>query len=611
MVTSGANASAGEIIAGRYRIEGWVGQGNMAMVFRATHLGTGRVCALKLVHAHLVERPKIQEMFIQEARVGGRIGKNPYIVDVFDAGIDSDRGVPFLAMDLLEGTTLDKYIKEYGQMPPGLLKTLWQQLAEALEQAHAAGVVHRDLKPGNLFLTYDRKGNPQLRVVDFGIAKLMEEGVQRTATQIGTPAYAAPEQLGNGMRTMAERMGYKVASSISPATDIWALGVVTYELLIGAPPGQLWTGLERGAATDLLVLVATGPVPSGTARAGAKGILLPPGFDAWLERCLQKHAADRWPSVELAVQNLISLFDSASNRLGTLKLPPIAAIATVQPKTANSTVIIGSPPKRNSDAADIVSTPNELKKSGFPGYKMEPSSISSSGFLESASAGTSGLTETNSSLYPAQRVDGTSIGVTETLTPARAIRTRRVGLAILAGLGVLSLLIIVLGTVFSKKAEVVASPPSDPLSASNAPISAPLHVEPIPTVTVAGNEKSIDSNRIPVLVSAAPTASLWGRLPSPKSSRSAASLEASTAPSPSVPPAAQPAEGNAFLNINSIPVSKIILDGKPIGSTPKVGVSVPAGSHTVVFIHPEKGKKSIAVTVKPGETKAAAVKFDP
>jgi len=595
MTSTGANATPGEIIAGRYRIEGWVGQGNMAMVFRATHLGTGRACALKLVHAHLVERPEIQEMFVQEARIGGRIGKNPYIVDVFDVGIDSDRGVPFLAMDLLEGTTLDKYIKQYGQMPPGLLKTLWLQLADALEQAHAAGVVHRDLKPGNLFLTYDRKGNPQLRVVDFGIAKLMEEGVQRTATQIGTPAYAAPEQLGNGMRMMAERSGFSVSTTISPATDIWALGVVTYEMLIGAPPGQLWTGLERGAVTDLMVLVATAPVPSATARAGARGILLPPGFDAWLERCLEKNAMDRWPGVELAVQNLVSLFDAAQNRSATIRLPPSTNLAAAQRQSHDTTLVLPKSAPAVSTATNPQAAPTSSALTDSNPSQAGTSKRSSQIQLDS-------LTGSIPPQSEAPRIDGTQHGISGTVTPKRAKRVRKAAVASITFFA-FTICAIALIKFMLPKAETTdkstPTPSATVISIPSGTTPAPPPME-IATIVLPGPTPA-PSAPVP-----APSGSLWGKLPAPKSSSSAAEP---LPPAPVVSGSSLLTTETATLNINSIPVSKVILDGQPIGGTPKVGVSVLPGSHTVVFNHPEKGKKSVTVTVKAGETKTAAVKF--
>src|SRR5262249_51636348 len=155
---------------------------------RAKHTATGRPCALKLVHPHLVTRKELVDLFVREAQVGARIGQNPHIVDVFDAGVDEARPVPFLAMEVREGGTLEDYIENRGPLPHGRVRVVVEQLADALDQAHRAGVVHRDLKPSNLFLSTDRKGQPVLKVMDFGIAKILEMEAQRTATSIGTPS---------------------------------------------------------------------------------------------------------------------------------------------------------------------------------------------------------------------------------------------------------------------------------------------------------------------------------------------------------------------------------------------------------------------------------------
>lgn len=330
MASNTAPAAVGDIIAGRYRIDAWLGQGNMAVVFRATHLGTSQTCALKLVHSHLVERPEVRDMFLKEAHVGARIGRNPHIVDVFDAGFDEARGMPYLAMELLEGEALDRYIKIHGAASPALVRTIFHQIADALEQAHAQGVIHRDLKPANLFLTFDRKRQAHVKIVDFGIAKLTEQDVQRTATQIGTPAYAAPEQLGAHMRGIAARQGVVLAQSVGPATDIWPLGLIAYELLVGAPGGHLWTQGKRTELVDFLMRIVLEPTPKATDQAGEKAASLPAGFDEWLERCLRKNADERWPSVQVALKRLAVLLDEGYEDEATRQIDASRANAIVE-----------------------------------------------------------------------------------------------------------------------------------------------------------------------------------------------------------------------------------------------------------------------------------------
>ncbi|MCK6589414.1 MAG: serine/threonine protein kinase [Polyangiaceae bacterium] len=300
----------GNVIGARYRIEALLGEGGMAVVYQARHTSTGKLCALKLVRPHLVSRPELREMFVREAQIAGRIGEHPHIVNVYDAGVDEARKIPFIAMELLKGQTLEHYLEANGRVPPGLFRAIAEQLGDALEQAHRAGVIHRDLKPGNLFLTADRRGRPVLKVMDFGIAKVLEQGVSLTATHIGSPAYAAPEQQSGSMfRKVAASHGITIAQGVSPATDVWALGLVAYELLTGLAHGQYWAAAE--APNDLVMKITLGETELPSARAGDRAGFLPPGFDAWFERCLRKNAAERFPTAGDAVQALLQIVPDA------------------------------------------------------------------------------------------------------------------------------------------------------------------------------------------------------------------------------------------------------------------------------------------------------------
>ena len=142
----------GDIIANRYRILRILGSGGMAMVYEAEHQLTGRRCALKMVHLHLARRPELTSLFLKEAKVGSTIGPNPHIVEVFDADHDVVRGIPFLAMELLEGETVEQRLNQQGPFEHAQATRLLLQLSNAFTQAHEHGVVHRDLKISNLFL---------------------------------------------------------------------------------------------------------------------------------------------------------------------------------------------------------------------------------------------------------------------------------------------------------------------------------------------------------------------------------------------------------------------------------------------------------------------------
>jgi TPR repeat protein len=317
-----APVAIGDTIGGRYRIEGLVGEGGMATVYRARHLGTGRPCALKLVHAHLITQPHLVELFIREAQVGSQIGPNPHIVDVLDAAADDARRVPYLVMELLQGATLDRWCAQNGPMPPALVRDVFEQLGDALGQAHRAGVVHRDLKPSNLFLSLDHRGHPLLKVLDFGIAKILEADPQHTATQIGTPAYAAPEQFGAMFRPLAERQGIVIAPSVTTATDIWPIGLIAYELLTGARSGQFW---DTTTLAELPIKAVLTELEPPSRRAGERSHLLPPGFDEWFARCLRKNSAERWPSVGHAVAELARLLPAGAPQVGAAPPVPIDA----------------------------------------------------------------------------------------------------------------------------------------------------------------------------------------------------------------------------------------------------------------------------------------------
>ncbi len=299
--------AVGEVVGGRYRIEGELGRGGMAVVYRATHTGTGKPCALKVVHPQLVTRRELVDLFIREAQITGRIGNNPHIVDVFDAGADELRGIPFIAMELLSGETLAQVLETRGGLSRLLLRTVMEQLADALDQAHRAGVIHRDLKPSNLFLTTDRRGEPRLKVLDFGIAKVLEQEAARTATQIGTPAYAAPEQMGPTLRRVAEQQGVTIAAQVSPSTDVWALGLIAFELCTGLPTGHFW-GVDSLA--ELPAKVVLEEAESATMRAGERAPNLPAGFDAWFARCMRRNAAERWATAGVAVGERLRVLDA-------------------------------------------------------------------------------------------------------------------------------------------------------------------------------------------------------------------------------------------------------------------------------------------------------------
>jgi formylglycine-generating enzyme required for sulfatase activity len=286
-------------IVGKCSLLDVLGEGGMAVVYRAVHTTTGRACAVKIIKRSALTALGVERL-AAEAKVGAAIGDSPFVVEVLDAGIDPALGVPYLVMPMLVGETIADRVEREGPMPPGLVATVMRQLGRALDQAHRAGVVHRDLKPHNLFLTTDHDGAPLVKVLDFGIAKLVEEhAAVQTATALGTKLYQAPEQFGPLLKRRAEKQGVQIARGVSPETDVWPIGLIAYEMLTGSTPGAVW---GEAVAEDLRVIDAL-PVPSAVAGAGGAA-RLPAGFDAWFARCLEPDATKRWPGVGAAAAAL-------------------------------------------------------------------------------------------------------------------------------------------------------------------------------------------------------------------------------------------------------------------------------------------------------------------
>ncbi|WP_437987356.1 protein kinase domain-containing protein [Sorangium sp. So ce117] len=285
----------GMLFAGRYRVVRGIASGAMGAVYEVLHIETERRRALKVMHSHLAGNPDFQARFKLEARVAARI-ESDHIVEVFDAGIDAETGKPFLVMELLRGTLLDERLRHAGRLPPEEAVTFLRQTAIALDKTHAAGVVHRDLKPANLFLAETDDGAPRIKVLDFGIAKLVVETAADSAATavLGTPLYMAPEQFSG--------------ESVSRAADIFALGMIAYTLLVGK---AYWLNDRRkyDSALAFATLAVNGPQEPASARADAEGVKLPPGFDAWFAKVTARAPEARFATASAAVEALAEVFD--------------------------------------------------------------------------------------------------------------------------------------------------------------------------------------------------------------------------------------------------------------------------------------------------------------
>lgn len=264
--------------------------------------------ALKVMLPGLVEDPEMRVRFAQEALVTGEI-ESDHLVRVLDAGVDTQTGMPFFVMDLLSGEDLGSLLKRRGPRPSNEVVLYLSQVALALEKTHAAGVIHRDLKPDNLFLTTRDDDSACIKILDFGIAKVVANRTQSAGTKtMGTPVYMAPEQiLGKG--------------KIGPSTDIYALGLIAYTLLTSE---AYWTKEMRTLELyPFFQRVLEGATEMPSLRAlMRKGITLPPTFDAWFTKATAIRPEQRFNKATEAVAALQQalLEGSDDSEYATLRL---------------------------------------------------------------------------------------------------------------------------------------------------------------------------------------------------------------------------------------------------------------------------------------------------
>jgi len=277
-------AREGSVIAGKYRVENVLGHGGMGAVVAATHRRLGQRVAIKILYPSSARNPEAVARFLREAQAAAAL-QSEHVVRILDFGRHGD-GLPFMVMEHLQGTNLADLLASRGTLPVDEAIHYVMQASEAVAEAHARGIVHRDIKPANLFLTARADGSPLVKVLDFGISKAewllgiagYNPDLTATADTLGTPMYMSPEQV-------------RSTKNVTVRTDIWALGVVLYELLAGVPP--FWADSLPALSAKIVADPAT---PLSQRRND-----LPPGLDAVVLGCLEKDPERRPASIlELA-----------------------------------------------------------------------------------------------------------------------------------------------------------------------------------------------------------------------------------------------------------------------------------------------------------------------
>ena len=237
----------GQVLCGQIRIEAGIGRGATGTVYRAWQLGTERPVAVKVLHPHLAADAKLRSRFLREARAMARLD-DEHIVRVHMVA-QTDSGVPFLVMEYIEGESLAELLERDGRLPEHLAADFALQIASALAEAHAHGVIHRDLKPDNIQIVRDRRGQHRIVLLDFGVAKCsrrwpaIEEPSQltRAGAIFGTPRYMAPEQAAGQM--------------VDGRADLYSLGCLLYHMLAGHCP------FEGNATAQLLAHITSSATP--------------------------------------------------------------------------------------------------------------------------------------------------------------------------------------------------------------------------------------------------------------------------------------------------------------------------------------------------------------
>jgi serine/threonine protein kinase len=277
-------------VLGDFEVVGPLARGGMGTVYTATQRSTGEACALKVMHAELVNDARSRDRFTREAELCARI-ESDHVVRVIASGIDESRETPWIAMELVAGDDLEKLCRQRGAWPLEEAREVLRQLHAGVAAAHKMGIVHRDLKPQNVLLTAGGDGEaPHVKVLDFGISKQSDESGTDTTAAVGSPMWMAPEQAQRGRLT--------------PATDVFALALLTFRVLTGR---SYWRSAaeKRPTLKDTLVELLMKPYPPASSRAAELGgATLPAGFDGWFDRAAHRDPTKRYADAEASWQAL-------------------------------------------------------------------------------------------------------------------------------------------------------------------------------------------------------------------------------------------------------------------------------------------------------------------
>jgi serine/threonine protein kinase len=337
----------GLVLAGRYKLETKLGEGGMGTVWRAEHLVLCAPVAVKILDRDVSKDEEAHDRFIREARSAATL-RSPHVVQTLDYGID--QGMPFIAMELLEGETLQHRLARMGKLSPGDTARIINHVARAVARAHEAGIIHRDLKPENVFLVKNEDAEIA-KVLDFGVAKvdtasLGPKGARtRTGSLLGTPFYMSPEQA-QGNKTIDHR------------SDLWALAVIAFECITGKRP------FESDGLGDLVLQICVHPVPKPS-----KYLPITQKLEDWFAKAMQRDPDQRFQTArELAETMREAIGGEGRETMSTLSdyddLPPAPISPIIIDVPEDDEPPVGS-------AKTVVSTPATVTPAPRPSLTIQ------------------------------------------------------------------------------------------------------------------------------------------------------------------------------------------------------------------------------------------------
>lgn len=479
-VTGGSRASRsaapdpllGRVINGRFKIVSVIARGGMGKVYRAEQAPLGRICALKVLSPKYEgdHDPEFHRRFFLEASTAAKLS-HPNTVTVFDYG-HSDDDIYYIAMEYIEGKTLHRVLREEGPFHEARAAHIARQICRSLREAHALGVVHRDLKPGNVLLVDHEDEHDHVKVLDFGLVKDTQSGEDLTQQGLfmGSPKYMAPEQI--------------AGCDVSARTDIYALGVMMYEMLAGQVP------FDKGASVGTLMSHVHDPVPP--MQAHNPQLSISQTMEGIVYRCLEKDPAQRFSSMNELVTALKFAAGGISTRDTGETAPMLPSATSYRPSAPSYPSVSSYPSIPSYPSAPSYSTTGDIPSLTTPNSSPPTSSpVTYTGPLATDSA----LKPPAAPLFvapsitdsmgprPAPHAEGLS-STQPGASPGRRVVPWAIAAALAAAVGVAAVI-----TTRAPAAETSAAareqgggstPAAEAAPTANAPAARPLHVQSTP-----------------------------------------------------------------------------------------------------------------------------------